>query len=173
MKIFYSCQQTWVRSSIPTVRHIRDLRFKSTPLVFLKKLLIKFYLLSNLSHEHSNCTINYSDCRLPYCCGPEQIKISPYPNVPNEKQKITIYLYFFLLLTGIVGIFIGMYHTKIAQLKFLYIGDEGNAGPLYPCPTEGSGICPMICSQGPPYICGSDGKNYCNECIACQRPTVK
>lgn len=33
-------------------------------------------------------------------------------------------------------------------------------------------VCTMECVDPPPYICGSDGKFYCNKCATCANPAV-
>jgi hypothetical protein len=40
------------------------------------------------------------------------------------------------------------------------------------CTNSRSQVCPMDCIQGPPYICGSDDKSYCNTCVACSNENV-
>jgi hypothetical protein len=40
------------------------------------------------------------------------------------------------------------------------------------CPATRAHVCPMLCIQPPPYICGSNGKSYCSDCQACNNPGV-
>lgn len=34
-------------------------------------------------------------------------------------------------------------------------------------------VCTMECVAQPPYVCGSDGKFYCNKCSVCANPKVE
>ena len=88
-----------------------------------------------------------------------RIFINEFPNSVPEDQRAE----FFKTNTQILSTF-----------TFLGQNNQGTpaAGQRVNCPATRAQVCPMLCLQPPPYLCGSDGKSYCSECQACGNPGV-
>lgn len=50
--------------------------------------------------------------------------------------------------------------------------EQESSADRFACPLPKPEVCTMECIVNPPFICGSNGKSYCNNCIACSDPEV-
>jgi len=80
------------------------------------------------------------------------------------------------ILAGILGVFI---LVGVVFLAYKLGQRQTVSKPTLPVNSEKvfckvrPEVCTMECIQNPPYICGSDGKSYCNVCGACADPDVE
>jgi len=56
---------------------------------------------------------------------------------------------------------------------FKFLEEKESVGEKVFCQDPRPEVCTMECITNPPYICGSDGKSYCNVCGACADPEVE
>ncbi len=110
----------------------------------------------------------------------EQYAVQPPPELPARQteplpyssksllnKKTILIIFGFILIAGVI---FGAYSLG-KQNKPL----QENIEKRVFCPNPPGirpEVCTMECIQNPPYICGSNGKSYCNACQACSNKSV-
>lgn len=64
-----------------------------------------------------------------------------------------------------------IFNLMLSTFRFLPSTSSGQGEKIY-CKKPRPEVCTMECITNPPYICGSNGKSYCNVCGACADPEV-
>jgi hypothetical protein len=85
-----------------------------------------------------------------------------------KSKKTLIILGIFLLILFLAGVFFLQSSKKEKKVT-----PSPTTGEKVFCPKSRPEVCTMECVATPPYICGSNGKFYCNTCQACADKEVE
>jgi len=85
-------------------------------------------------------------------------------------KKSLIILVIFLSVVFLSGIF---FINFFGKEKNKTTPSSQISGEKVFCPKSRPEVCTMECVARPPYVCGSNGKFYCNSCEACADKEVE